>query len=361
MQDTTTFNDMAVTRSAKKVGVSSSSDPTGLANRDDDATASAIERHVCSPQFRADNVLALGHFAVTFALQLGVLWAYHQTTAMFWPCCAVQAGLELRWMMIFHDCGHGSFTTVPWLNRVLGLTAGTMIFQTTNWSKGHSMHHQTSGNLENELGYAWNETIFCSKQWLEKKSPLVQRAHAVLRHPVVFFSAVPAVVFMLVMRFDMLLLNRFKNKSWLMSLFPTVVFPAVLFGVIEPRLPGFVWMWFVGGLISGSLGFMLFHMQHAFNPGYVVGAKDWAFKDAALVGSSWLTVVPWWFKWATFGIEYHHIHHLSTRVPGYQLRSCHEALPEKVWLDAGVEVMGWDGVRKSLGYTLFDRELNVFI
>ena len=63
---------------------------------------------------------------------------------------------------------------------------------------------------------------------------------AVLRHPVVFFSAVPAVVFMLVMRFDMLLLNRFKNKSWLMSLFPTVVFPAVLFGVIEPRLPGCV-------------------------------------------------------------------------------------------------------------------------
>lgn len=60
-------------------------------------------RQVCSPQFRADNVLALGHFAVTFALQLGVLWAYHQTTAMFWPCCAVQAGLELRWMMIFHD------------------------------------------------------------------------------------------------------------------------------------------------------------------------------------------------------------------------------------------------------------------
>ena len=60
---------------------------------------------------------------------------------------------------------------------------------------------------------------------------------------------------------------------------------------------------------------MLFHTQHAFNPAYVKTGKDWSFRDAALIGSSFISVVPWWFRWATFGIEYHHIHHLSTKVP----------------------------------------------
>ena len=28
--------------------------------------------------------------------------------------------------------------------------------------------------------------------------------------------------------------------------------------------------------------------------------------------------------WITFGIEYHHIHHLNSRVPSYNLQKCHD-------------------------------------
>jgi omega-6 fatty acid desaturase (delta-12 desaturase) len=31
------------------------------------------------------------------------------------------------------------------------------------------------------------------------------------------------------------------------------------------------------------------------------------------------------------GIEFHHIHHLTTRVPGYVLAECHAAAPPGAW------------------------------
>ena len=108
------------------------------------------------------------------------------------------------------------------------------------------------------------------------------------------------------------------------------------------------------------IGFALFHTQHVFNPGYVRTGEAWSFKDAALRGSSLLTIVPWWARWATLGIEYHHIHHLTTKVPGYRLRACHEALPAQQWLQAGVRMLGWVDVVKSMGYTVYDTELNLF-
>ena len=60
---------------------------------------------------------------------------------------------------------------------------------------------------------------------------------------------------------------------------------------------------------AAAVALALFHTQHAFNPSYVRAGKDWRFRDAALKGSSFLNVVPWWLRWVTFGIEYHSCDH----------------------------------------------------
>jgi omega-6 fatty acid desaturase (delta-12 desaturase) len=94
--------------------------------------------------------------------------------------------------------------------------------------------------------------------------------------------------------------------------------------MVEPDVPGFSMLWVAALCVSSSIGFALFHLQHVFNPGYVKSGVDWKFHDAALLGSSWITCVPWWASWATFGIEYHHIHHLNSKIPTYRLRRCHQ-------------------------------------
>lgn len=320
----------------------------------------SIERHVRSEPYRANDALAIAHLLVTIMVHLGIMWAFGRWPGLFWPLAGVQTGVFLRAFMTFHDCGHGSYFTTPAANRVMGVLIGWVIFQTANWSLGHAKHHQTSGQPENSLGYGWNETILFTKQKLEKKSPFFQRVHAVLRHPILFFTVVPSFVFMFVMRFDMLILNRYKDKSWALSLAP-ILMPVALLTYVEPRLPGYCWLYLAGLAMAASIGMMLFHLQHAFNPGYVKTGKDWSFRDAALIGSSFISVVPWWFRWATFGIEYHHIHHLSTKVPSYRLQACHEALPVKTWLDAGVVSLDSTDVWTSLWYTLYDTELEKFI
>merc|ERR550537_1941134 len=85
-----------------------------------------------------------------------------------------------------------------------------------------------------------------------------------------------------------------------------------------------------GDYIGMRFGVILFHMQHVFDPGYVREADDWNYLDASIEGSS-LLHIPEYLKWVTLGIEYHHIHHFRTRIPGYMLRKCHEEAPEGTW------------------------------
>lgn len=45
-----------------------------------------------------------------------------------------------------------------------------------------------------------------------------------------------------------------------------------------------------------------------------------------MVGSSYYKL-PKLLQWFTGNIGYHHIHHLSPRIPNYNLEACHKAVP----------------------------------
>jgi fatty acid desaturase len=101
-------------------------------------------------------------------------------------------------------------------------------------------------------------------------------------------------------------------------------------------------------------------MQHAYENGYVVlpGDGKWNRRGAAIQGSSFL-VIPWYLKWVTLGIEYHHIHHLTAVVPGYRLQECHDAIPRPLSETmmagpGGVTTMGWAAMWGSLWITVYD-------
>ena len=46
--------------------------------------------------------------------------------------------------------------------------------------------------------------------------------------------------------------------------------------------------------------------------------------DGAILGSSNLDI-PNWLNWFLADISFHSIHHLSERIPNYNLRACHKA------------------------------------
>ena len=52
--------------------------------------------------------------------------------------------------------------------------------------------------------------------------------------------------------------------------------------------------------------------------------KNWDIIDGAIFGSSNLDI-PNWLNWFLADISFHSIHHLSERIPNYNLRACHKA------------------------------------
>ena len=77
-------------------------------------------------------------------------------------------------------------------------------------------------------------------------------------------------------------------------------------------------------LMAGVGGVWLFYVQHQFDGGYYARSDSWDFVKAALEGSSYYEL-PRVLQWFSGNIGFHHIHHLSPRVPNYRLEACYRA------------------------------------
>jgi omega-6 fatty acid desaturase (delta-12 desaturase) len=69
-------------------------------------------------------------------------------------------------------------------------------------------------------------------------------------------------------------------------------------------------------------GLWLFYIQHQFDDVSWDRGEVWDYKTAALRGCSFLKL-PKVLQWFTGNIGYHHVHHLSSRIPNYKLEACH--------------------------------------
>jgi omega-6 fatty acid desaturase (delta-12 desaturase) len=78
--------------------------------------------------------------------------------------------------------------------------------------------------------------------------------------------------------------------------------------------------------VAGGAGFWLFYVQHQFEGVYWERSKEWNYTAAGLRGSSFYKL-PKVLQWFSGNIGFHHIHHLSSRIPNYNLEKCHRAHP----------------------------------
>jgi omega-6 fatty acid desaturase (delta-12 desaturase) len=110
-------------------------------------------------------------------------------------------------------------------------------------------------------------------------------------------------------------------------------------------------IWLPIFLLSGSTGVWLFYVQHQFEDAYWRDGKEWDYATAAVMGSSYFRL-PRVLQWFTGNIGFHHVHHLSPRIPNYKLERCHRENPtfQKV-----VTLTLWESVR-TLGLRLWDED-----
>jgi omega-6 fatty acid desaturase (delta-12 desaturase) len=257
------------------------------------------------------------------------------------------AGFLLRTYILFHDCAHGSLLPSKRANQWLGTTLGLLVYTAfASWRHTHAVHHATSGDLDRRgTGDVLTLTVaeYRARSWRSRLG------YRLFRNPAVMFGLGP--IFALVIQPR--LVSRHERTRIQRGVMITNLVLGVLVGTI---------CWFLGwreyllvqmptALIAGATGVWLFYVQHQFEDAYWQSADEWSYADAALRGSSYLKL-PKVLQFFTGNIGLHHVHHLSARIPNYNLQRAHDENP--IFHDVPT-ISLWDGL-KAVRLKLWDEE-----
>ncbi|WP_059103139.1 fatty acid desaturase [Shouchella shacheensis] len=274
------------------------------------------------PYARPDTKHSLMQLVNTF-VPFFALWvlAYYSLSVSYLLTLlftVVAAGFLTRIFIIFHDCCHQSFFSNKRANFLLGTICGIMtLFPYLQWRHSHSVHHATSSNLDKRgTGDIWVLTV---DEY--RSAPLSRKiAYRIYRNPFVLFGIGPF--------YEFLIKNRFNRKdARLKERMNTYLINVAIVGFIALFCYLLGWQSFlmVQGpifFISGSVGIWLFYVQHTFEDSYFEEDENWEFVKAAVEGSSYYKL-PKIVQWLTGNIGFHHVHHLSPKVPNYKLEAVH--------------------------------------
>jgi omega-6 fatty acid desaturase (delta-12 desaturase) len=257
------------------------------------------------------------------------------------------SGFLVRTFILFHDCSHGSFMASRRANLWLGTVLGLLVYSPfLRWRHDHAIHHATSGDLDRRGGGDVRTLTVSEYRALSPRSRLGYR---LFRNPVVMFGIGPIVALLVGPR----LVSRSARPRMRRSVIGTNLALAVLVGAL---------CWLMGWrdyllvqaptvLLAGSAGIWLFYVQHQFEDAYWESAEDWTYADAALRGSSYLKL-PKVLQFFSGNIGLHHVHHLSARIPNYNLQRAHDE--NQIFHDVPMLSLA-DGLR-SVRLKLWDEE-----
>lgn len=261
------------------------------------------------------------------------------------------AGFMMRTFIIFHDCGHGSFFKSRRANDILGTVTGLINFTPYyRWRHEHAIHHATAGDLDRRgVGDVYTMTVreYLDAPWWKKAG------YRIFRNPIAMFLFGPIIMFVFVQRVPGPNLGRRELASvWWTNLELAVIIGALCWAIgwqtyLLVQLPVMI--------LGAGLGVWMFYVQHNFDPTYWERQGAWEFAKAGLDGSSFYKLPPL-LQWFTGNIGFHHIHHLSPKIPNYKLPECHEANPM-----FHIKPMTLRFSLKSLRLRLWDEERHIMV
>ena len=268
---------------------------------------------------------ALVQIANTF-VPYALLWClmYLSLGVSWWlavPLAIVAGGFLVRIFIIFHDCGHGSFFKSQRANDVLGFVAGILTLTPYyQWRWEHAIHHGTAGHLDKRgTGDVWTMTV---QEYLES-SRWKRFSYRLARNPIVLLLIAPLFLFVIVQRIPSTKGRRERRSVWWMN-FAVACYAATMSWIFG--IKAFVLLQLIVTMVAGAAGVWMFYVQHQFEDAYWERGENWNYTAAALQGSSFYKL-PRILQWFSGNIGFHHIHHLSPRIPNYNLQRCHDADP----------------------------------
>ena len=313
-----------------------------------------------------------------------VTTSFNTTGIVLTPLLLVLMVLLLsRSFSLMHDCGHQSLFSSKRSNRIAAFGLSLIHGMPQHpWSRGHAFHHKHNGNWDRYRG----PSDLITSQEFDQKTDSSKRLYKILRHPLLLF---PGGFFYLIIKpRATLLLGFFEFALHAISACFKSIFAGKLpdFGKIAAGHKssffytkgealdttinticvallwwwagssiGYIHFWILYFLVmstSAALMIAVFFIQHNFPGSYTSNEEDWSYFKGALEGSSFL-MMPAILNWFTADIAYHHIHHLSERIPNYRLSQCHQANSH---LLGGVRRLRLSEISTCFSLILWDRD-----
>lgn len=260
--------------------------------------------------------------ALWILMYFSLSWSYLITLGL----SIINAFFLVRIFIIQHDCGHQSFFQKrKWNNRVGLFCSFFSAMPYKYWAKVHSHHHGHTGQLEER---DFGDINFLTVEEYHNLSGTRKFSYRIFRNPIMLFLVVPIIYLVFSMRFPFLGRGR---KGWgrihkAMTL-NNLLFTAIFIGC------GFLFGWANFLMVHlpivyffGVISFWFFYVQHQHEETYQRWKDNWDYVLAAIKGASYYKL-PKVMHWLTGNIGYHHIHHLSSQIPNYNLAKCAKENP----------------------------------
>lgn len=311
------------------------------------------KRTLINQYTKPDNLKGFTQVLTTLA-PLAALWyaAVLSADISYWLTIGIALLMSLFLLRVFvlmHECGHGSLFRTPQLNKAFGFIFGVVSGMPQYvWSEHHAYHHATNGNWAKYRGPLAIVTVDEYAAMTATQQRKYQHARSIWLGPLAGFSYLIFNPRFTWLKGSIGLVNHivkqkiaqpripikvhaagFKTPYWASAreywhmFWNNVVLLSVwvlMSWLIGPDL--FFMEYVISVSLAGGAGIVLFTVQHNFEHSYASDDKGWDYDTAAIRGTSFL-VFPRWLNWFTANIAYHHVHHLSARIPNYCLVKCH--------------------------------------
>jgi omega-6 fatty acid desaturase (delta-12 desaturase) len=300
-----------------------------------------------------DDSKALAQVLTTLGALAALWWFVGITSGVSrWFAVAAVPAFSLFTLRVFalmHECGHNSLFRTQRLNQAFGFVLGVVSGMPQYvWSKHHNYHHAHNGNWDKYRGpyttlsvgeyaaltaaaqrlYRWKCSpvlaplvgfiyLIFNPRFTWMRGSLALAAHLIrqkISRPGVSLREHAASFQPRYWQSPKEYWHMFWNNAVLLGAWVAMSW---MFGTAL-----FFSIYVISVSLAGGVGIVLFTVQHNFEHAYASDGANWDFDIGAISGTSFL-ILPAYLNYFTINIGYHHIHHLSPRIPNYCLVDCH--------------------------------------
>jgi len=300
--------------------------------------STASKKYVSEPENLADVMKILPDDALTvrplmawftvLRVWITVIVSYYVLYICPWyllPLAWAFAGTAITGLFVIgHDCAHQSFSGSTLINEIVGsFCMMPLLFPYNGWELTHSHHHTYANNLEKD--HLWRPL---EDKEVEKMSLSKKYLNYYMYGPLFFESS----IFHHAYHFLLPIVTSRKRPEVIRSIILATI-GGYLSVSLSLALGSFFKFWLVPFLVFQFWLSTFTYFHHRLPASYAVenSAVGWK-KDKdwnKMYGGLFATVhvdYPSWIEFLTLDINWHIPHHVSSRIPWYNLRKCTYAL-----------------------------------